>query len=113
MVGLTESMSQYQGSVATMEANQPLSPQVDLQRRRVANQLARQQEEYEESLLGTFGETPRYLVRLRAAQQAAQNAISATRDDLEPQNFCCSRIGVAVALAFRTISQIAIRLNGL
>ena len=58
----------------------------DLRRPGIAVLLAREQEEYDEYLVGrTANETPSYLVKLRAAQQAAQNAVSSTRDDLRLQ----------------------------
>ena len=88
----------------------PLSPLVDLQRQGIANLLARQQEEHEEYLVEkTLSETPRYLVRLRAARQAAQNAISSTRDDLKPQCSYCSRIRIAVAIAFSILLFLKLR----
>jgi hypothetical protein len=110
MIGLVESMPQHQAHAPTMEDIQPLSQLVDLQRQGVADLLARQQEEYEEYLIEkTVSETPRYLVRLRAARQAAQNAISSTRDDLGPQCSYCSRIGVAVAVAFSILLFLKLR----
>ena len=93
-----------------MEDIQRLSPMVDLQRQGIADLLARQQEEYEEYLVEkTVSETPRYLVRLRAARRAAQYATSSTRDDLEPQCSYCSRIGVAVAVAFSILLFLKLR----
>ena len=75
---------------------EPLSPLVDLRRPGVADLLARQQEEYDEYLVGrTANETPNYLVRLRAAQHAARNAISSRSNDLGPQYSYWSRIGLA------------------
>ena len=103
-------MPQHQTHAPTMRDIEPLSPLVDLQRRGVAAVLARQQEEYDEYLVErTANETPSYLVKLRAAQQAAQNAISSTKDDLGPQYPFWSRIGLAVASFFDpTNSEIAI-----
>jgi hypothetical protein len=74
---------------------------VDLRRPGIADLLARQQEEYDEYLVGrTANETPSYLVRLRAAQQAAQNAILSTNNDLGPQYSYWSRIVLAAMVAF-------------
>lgn len=110
MIRLVECMPQHEANAPTMEDIQPLSPLVDLQRQGIADALARQQEEYEEHLVEkTVSETPRYLVRLRAAQQAAQNAIASTRDDLGPQCSYCSRIGVAAAVAFSMLIYLKFR----
>jgi hypothetical protein len=86
MIGLVESMPWHQTHAPTMRDIEPLSPMVDLRRPGIADLLARQQEEYDGYLVGrTANETPSYLVKLRAAQQAAQNAVSSTRDDLRLQ----------------------------
>ena len=98
MIGLAESMPQHQTHAPTIRDIEPLSPLVDLRRPGVANLLARQQEEYDEYLVGrTANETPNYLVKLRAAQQAARNAISSRSNDLGPQHSYWSRIGLVVA----------------
>jgi hypothetical protein len=110
MIGLVESMPQHQAHAPTVEDIEPLFPLVDLQRQKVADLLARQQEEYEQYLVEkTVSETPRYLVRLRAAQQAAQNAISSTSNDLGPQYSYWSRIGLAVAIAFSIVLILKMR----
>jgi hypothetical protein len=57
----------------------------------------------------TANETPRYLIKLRAAQQAAQNAISSTRDDLGPQYSYWSRIGLAAVVAFSILLFLKLR----
>jgi|SRR5450755_586538 hypothetical protein len=98
---VVESMPQHQTHASAIRDIEPLSPLVDLRRPGVADLLARQQEEYDEYLVRmNANETPNYLVKLRAAQQAAQNAISSTRNDLGPQYSYWSRIGLAVAIAF-------------
>jgi hypothetical protein len=99
MNGLVESMLQHHAP--TMRGIEPLLPMVDLRRPGIADLLARQQEEYDEYLVGrTANETPSYLVRLRAAQQAAQNAILSTNNDLGPQYSYWSRIVLAAMVAF-------------
>jgi hypothetical protein len=101
MNGLVESMPQHQAHAPTMRDIEPLWPMVDLRRPGIADLLARQQEEYDEYLVGrTANETPSYLVRLRAAQQAAQNAILSTNNGLGPQYSYWSRIVLAAMVAF-------------
>jgi hypothetical protein len=103
-------MPQHQTPAPTTIEIEPLSPLVDLQKLGMADLLARQQEEYDEYLVGrTANETPSYLVKLRAAQQAAQNAISSTRDDLGPQYSYWSRIGLAVAMVFSILLILKLR----
>ena len=110
MIGLVESMPQHQTHAPTMGDIEPLSPLVDLRRPGVADLLARQQEECDEYLVErTANETPNYLVKLRAAQQAAQNAISSTSNDLGPQCSYWSRIGLAVAIAFSILLILKLR----
>ena len=105
-----ESMPQHQTHAPTMKDIEPLSPLVDLRRPGVADLLARQQEEYDEYLVGrTANETPNYLVRLRAAQHAARNAISSRSNDLGPQYSYWSRIGLAVAIAFSILLILKLR----
>jgi hypothetical protein len=83
---------------------------VDLRRPGIADLLARQQEEYDEYLVGrTANETPSYLVRLRAAQQAAQNAILSTNNGLGPQYSYWSRIVLAAMVAFSTLLFLKLR----
>jgi hypothetical protein len=87
-----------------------MSPLVDLQRLGIADLLASQQEEYDEYLVGrTANETPSYLIKLRAAQQAAQDAISSTSNDLGPQYSYWSRIGLAAAIAFSVLLILKLR----
>ena len=104
-------MPQHQVRAPYVRAIEPFSrPIEDLQKQGIADLLARQQEEYEEFLVErTANETPRYLIRLRAARQAAQNAICSTTDDLGPQYSYCSRIGVAVAVAFSILLFLKLR----
>ena len=83
---------------------------VDLQRLGIADLLASQQEEYDEYLVGRIAnEAPSYPVKLRAAQQAAQDAISSTSDDLGPQYSYWSRIGLVVAIAFSILLILKLR----
>jgi len=104
-------MPQHQVRAPYVRAIEPFSrPIEDLKKQGIADLLARQQEEYEEFLVDrTANETPRYLIRLRAAQQAAQNAICSTTDDLGPQYSYCSKIGVAVAVAFSIVLFLKLR----
>lgn len=107
MIGLVEFMPQHQTHSSAIGDIEPLSPLVDLRRPGVADLLARQQEEYDEHLVGmNANETPNYLVKLRAAQQAAQNA---TKNDLGPQYSYWSRIGLAVAIAFLILQILKFR----
>ena len=111
-IGLVESMPQHQAHGPTMENIQSISPLVNLQGRGVAAVLARQQEEYEEYLVEkTVGETPCYLARLRAAQQAAKNAVSSTKDDLGPQYPFWFKMGIVVAVASSILLFIKLRLS--
>jgi hypothetical protein len=110
MIGLVESMPQHQAHAQTMEDIQPLSPLVDLQRPGIAVLLAHQQEEYDGYLLGRpANETPKHLVRLRAAQQAAQNVIPSARNDLAPQYSYWSRIGFAAVIAVSILLILKLR----
>ena len=105
-----EFMPRQQACSPAVRDIEPLSPHVDLQRHGIAERLARQQEEYEEYLVErNVNGTPNYLVRLRAARQAAQNATFSTSDDLGPKYSYCSRIGVAVALAFSILLFLKLR----
>ena len=107
MIGLVESMPQHQTHSSAIGDIEPLSPLVDLRRPGVADLLARQQEEYDEHLVGmNANETPNYLVKLRAAQQAAQNA---TKNDLGPQYSYWFRIGIAVVIAFLILQILKFR----
>jgi hypothetical protein len=100
-------MPQHQVRAPYVRAIEPFSrPIEDLKKQGIADLLARQQEEYEEFLVDrTANETPRYLIRLRAAQQAAQNAICSTTDEYS----YCSKIGVAVAVAFSILLFLKLR----
>lgn len=89
-----------------------LSPLLDLQRHGIADRLAHQQEEHEEYLVERApNETPRYLVKLRAAQQAAQYAISSPRDDLRPRYPYWSRMGIAIAATLLILLFLKLRLS--
>jgi hypothetical protein len=89
---------------------EPLSPLNGLQSLGIADLLARQQEEYDEYLVGgTANETPSYLVKLRAAQQAAQNAVSSTRDELRFQYPYRPIMWVAIAIAFSLLLFLKLR----
>ena len=100
-------MPQHQTHSSAIGDIEPLSPLVDLRRPGVADLLARQQEEYDEHLVGmNANETPNYLVKLRAAQQAAQNA---TKNDLGPQYSYWFRIGIAVVIAFLILQILKFR----
>jgi hypothetical protein len=103
-------MPQHQIHALTMRDIEPLSPLVDLQRHGIADQLARQQEEYEVYLVErTANETPSYLVKLRAAQQAARSAVSSTKDDLRPQYSYLPIMWVAVAVAVSLLLFLKLR----
>ena len=109
---LAEFMPRHQSHAPTKRDIEPLSSLVDLHRHGIADRLARQQEEHEEYLVERVpNETARYLVRLRAAQQAAQNAVSSTRDDLGPQYPYWSRVGIAVAVTFSILLFLKLRLS--
>ena len=107
-------MPQHQTHSSAIGDIEPLSPLVDLRRPGVADllarqqeELARQQEEYDEHLVWmNANETPNYLVKLRAAQQAAQNA---TKNDLGPQYSYWSKLGLAVAIAFLILQILKFR----
>jgi hypothetical protein len=89
---------------------EPLSPLVDLRRPGIADLLARQQEEYDEYLVGrAANEAPNYLGKLRAAQQAARDAISSRSNDLRPQYSYWSRIGLTIAIAFSILLILKLR----
>jgi hypothetical protein len=110
MIRLVEYVPHNQTQAPTMRDIKPLSPMVDLRRPGIAVLLVRQQEEYDEYLVGRIAnETPNYLVKLRAAQQAAQNAIPSTSYDLGPQYSFWSRIGLAVAIAFSILLILKLR----
>jgi hypothetical protein len=72
------------------------------QLRGIAELLARQQNEYDEYLVErTANEiSPSHVVRLRAAQQAARNAVSSARDDLRRQSPYRPAMWVAAGFAF-------------
>jgi hypothetical protein len=85
------------------QAIEPYPLAIDVpQWRGIADLLARQQDEYDEYLVErTANEmSPSHVVRLRAAQQAAQNAVSSARDDLRPQYPYWPAMWVAVGVAF-------------
>jgi hypothetical protein len=110
MIGLVESMSRHQTHPPTTRDIEPLSPMADLRRPGIAVLLAREQEEYDEYLVGrTANETPSYLVKLRAAQQAAQNAVSSTRDDLRLQYPYRLIMWAAIAIAFSILLFLKLR----
>jgi hypothetical protein len=110
MIGLVEFMPRHQTHAPTMRDIEPLSPMVDLRRPELAVLLAREQEEYDEYLVGgTANETPSYLVKLRAAQQAAQNAVSSTRDELRFQYPYRPVMWAAIAIAFSILLFLKLR----
>jgi hypothetical protein len=110
MIGLVESMPQHQTHASAIRDIEPLSRLVDWRRPGVADLLARQQEECDEYLVGmNANETPNYLVKLRAAQQAAQNAIPSTKNDPGPQYSYWLRIGLAVTIALSVLQILKLR----
>jgi hypothetical protein len=84
------------------QAIEPYPLAIDVpQRRGIADLLARQQEEHDEYMVERTDEmSPNDLVRLRTAQQAAQNAVSSARDDPRPQYPYWPAMWVAVGVAF-------------
>jgi hypothetical protein len=90
-----------------------LPPLVDLQRRGIADLLARQQDEYDEYRGGktrTENEAPpSFETRLRAARQAALKASSSTRNDLGPQYTYWPTTWVAVAVALSVLLFLKLR----
>jgi hypothetical protein len=104
-------MPQHQVHAPAMRDIETLSP-LDLHRHGIADLLARQQEEHEEYLVERAPhETPGYLIRLRAAQQAAQNAASSTRDGPGPQYPYWFRMGIVVALTVSILIFLKMRLS--
>jgi hypothetical protein len=109
---LVEVMPQDEARTPTIQATEPFSPAIDVpQKRRIADLLARQQEEYDEYLVERNANemSPSYVVRLRAAQQAAQNAVSSARDDLRPQYPYWPTMWVAVAVALSILLFLKLR----
>jgi hypothetical protein len=98
-----ECIPEYPARAPTIQAVELYSPPIEgLLKHGNADLLARQQEEYDEYLIeGTANGMPAgYVVRLRAAQQAARNAASSTTDNRRSQYLYWPTMWVAVAIMF-------------
>jgi hypothetical protein len=105
-------MPQHQARAPNIQASELFYPSIqDLQRLGIAELLARQQEEYDEYLVEkpANGMPRRYEVKVRAARQAARNAISSTGDDLRPRYPSWPTMWVAVAVAFSILLFLKLR----
>jgi hypothetical protein len=111
-IKLVEFIPQHQARASTIQVIEPQSAAIAVsQKRKIADLLARQQEEYDEYMVEktSIEMPPSYVVRLRAAQQAARNAVSSTRDDLKPQYHYWPIMWGAVAVVVSILLFIKLR----
>jgi hypothetical protein len=105
-------MPQHQARAPNIQASELFCPSIqDLQRLRIAELLARQQEEYDEYFVEkpANGMPRRYEDKVRAARQAARNALSSAGDDLRPRYPSWLTMWVAVAVAFSILLFLKLR----